>query len=169
MIVKSPTNSLKSTLRSSLLMAVSGALFVILWSNVQVANIVYLKKDLEQKANLSLFTRIVQQIEDYPGYISGETPVVFVGKPDSELKEIPGLEKFYKITGSDNKYVLGAAEQTYYRAYFSYILHNPANIADSVTWDKMQNDERVIGMSCYPKKESMSMIDNIMVIKLGEH
>lgn len=169
MIVKSPTNSLKSTLRSSLLMAVSGALFVILWSNVQVANIVYLKKDLEQKANLSLFTRIVQQIEDYPGYINGETPVVFVGKPDSELKEIPGLEKFYKITGSDNKYVLGAAEQTYYRAYFSYILHNPANIADSVTWDKMQNDERVIDVSCYPKKESMSMIDNIMVIKLGEH
>lgn len=169
MIVKSPTNSLKSALRSSLLMAVSGALLVILWSNTQVANIVYLKKDLEQKANLSLFTRIVQQIEDYPGYISGETPVVFVGKPDSELKEIPGLEKFYKITGSDNKYVLGAAEQTYYRAYFSYILHNPANIADSVTWDKIQNDERVIDMSCYPKKESMSMIDNIMVIKLGEH
>lgn len=142
--------------------------FIILWGNVQTANAAYLKKDLEQSANLSLFTRIIYQMESYDGYITGETPVVFVGKPDSLLDEIPGFERIYEITGNGSGYVLGAAECRFYQAYFDYILLNPAIMADSKTWSQMQTRDEVIAMPCYPEEGSVEIIDGVIVVKLGD-
>ncbi len=142
--------------------------FIILWGNVQTANAAYLKKDLEQDANLSLFTRIIYQMENCDGYVTGETPVVFVGKPDSLLDEIPGFERIYEIVGCDTGYVLGASLRGYYQAYFDYILLNPAIMADSETWSQMQTKDEVIAMPCYPEEGSVEIIDGIIVVKLGD-
>ena len=143
-------------------------ILVILSGNVQVANAAYLKKDLEAQANLSLFTRIIHQMENCEGYVTGETPVVFVGQPDTLLDTIPGFERTYEMTGSESWYVLGAASRGYYQAYFDYILLNPAIMADYETWSQMQTNEEVKAMPCYPQEGSVAIIDDVIVVKLGE-
>ena len=47
-------------------------------------------------------------------------------------------------------------------------LINPAIIADTQTWLRMQNDIRVAEMPCYPADGSMAIIDDILVVKMGE-
>ncbi len=148
--------------------AIISLVLVILCGNIQLANAAYLKKDLEEQANLSLFTRIVYQMEKSEGYVTGETPVVFVGKPDTLLDTIPGFERAYKMTGSDNWYVLGAASRRYYQAYFDYILLNPAIMAEQEIWSQMQTHEKMKDMPCYPQEGSIAIIDKVLVVKLGE-
>lgn len=143
-------------------------ILIVLWSNVQTANAVYLKKDLEQKANLSLFTRIVYRMEEQDGYITGKTPVVFVGRPDTLLDTIPGYERISSITGCWNEFALNSSSRDRYRSYFDYILLNPAIMAEQEKWDQMQNDTRVNDMPSYPKEGSIAFVDDILVIKMGE-
>ncbi|MFR6065975.1 MAG: glucosyltransferase domain-containing protein [Eubacterium sp.] len=147
---------------------VSILVIILLWSNVQSANTVYLKKDLENDANLSMFTRIVYDIENTENYVIGETNVVFVGVPEREIKDIEGFSRYTDIIGAGNTYVLGAAGRNYYVSYFENILANPTVIADENTWEKMQNDNIVKEMPCYPDEGSIQMIDGILVVKLGE-
>ncbi|MCD8376296.1 MAG: glucosyltransferase domain-containing protein [Oscillospiraceae bacterium] len=161
-------DTMKPIIKSGQRIVITVLVLIILWGNVQTANAAYLKKDLEQDANLSLFTRIVYRMESCDGYVTGETPVVFVGKPDSLLDGIPGFERIYTLTGSTSSYVLGAAGRRYYQAYFDYVLLNPAIIADSETWLQMQTDDEVAAMPCYPEEGSVAIIDGVIVVKLGE-
>ena len=141
---------------------------VVLWGNVQTANTAYLKKDLEQKANLSLFTRVVYQMENCDGYVTGETPVVFVGKPDALLDTIPGFEQIHKMTGCWHSFVLNSNARERYQAYFDYILLNPAIMADGETWSQMQDNDEVVNMPCYPAMGSVAIVDGVLVVKMGE-
>lgn len=143
-------------------------IFIILWGNVQTANAAYLKKNLEQEANLALFTRILYRMEEHEEYAVGVTPVVFVGEPSQMQKRIPGFEYCYKMIGSQYTYVLGAASKNFYQAYFDYILQTPVMIADSEIWDKVKENILVKEMPCYPEKDCMQMINDIFVVKLGE-
>ncbi len=159
-------DALKVNQRKRICSVLVGLVVVILWSNVQVANAAYLKKDIEQDANLSYFTRILYLMESYDGYITGETPVVFVGKPSTLLNEVPGFESVYGITGSSDYYVLPVSERSYYQAYFSYILLNSAVMADTDTWEMMQYNYEVYTMSSYPYDNCIKMIDGVLVVKL---
>ena len=141
---------------------------LVLWGNVQTANAAYLKKDLEQQANLSLFTRIVYQMERCDGYVTGETPVVFVGTPVALLDTVPGLEEIQDIIGCESPLTLFRNVRARYRAYFDYILLNPAVMADTEIWTKLQSDSTVAQMPCYPQEGCMAIIDGILVVKLGE-
>ena len=142
---------------------------VVLWGNVQTANAAYLKKDIEQQANLSLFTRVVDRMENYDGYVTGTTPVVFVGEPGSVLSTVPGFDPLYlNMTGCWTPFVVDQDKQIRYSAYFDYALLNPAVMADPNTWDRMHVDSRVTAMPCYPTEGSVAIIDGVMVVKLGE-
>ena len=141
---------------------------ISLWSNVQVANAVYLKKDLEAEASLSLFTRIVYQMEQVEGYVPGETPVVFVGDPDEQIEEGWGYGRISELTGASYTSVLGAALRTYYQRYFDYVLMNPAVMADAETWDEITANEIVADMPSYPESGSIQLIDGVLVVKLSE-
>lgn len=158
----------KPALMHGQLVVLSLLVFIVLWGNVQTANKAYLKKDLEYEANLSLFTRIVYQMECCEEYVTGETSVVFVGRPDSLLDPLPGFEELYEeMTGEWNTYVLGAAGRNYYQAYFDYVLMNPAVIADTDTWNEMQTNSEVDEMPCYPEEGSIAIVDGVLVVKLG--
>ena len=141
--------------------------FVLLYGNVQLSNSVYLKKDQEHDAYLSLMTRVVYKMEDHEAYNS-ETPVVFVGLSDQLLRAIPGFEKYSKITGVWSTDVLDSAERARYQAYFDYVLIKPMWLADDAVWNEMQSDPRVNAMPCYPNDGCIAVIDNVMVVKLGE-
>ena len=147
-------------------------LFALFFSNIQTANVVYTRKNLEQNAALSLMTRVLGRMEEREDYVPGETVVVFAGVSDQLQDRIPGFEATYDITGCEESSPIEKALTSYnyhvYAAYFRYILNNPAVLAESDVWNRMQQDERVRAMPCYPDSDCMQMLDGMLIVKLGD-
>lgn len=141
---------------------------VLLYSNVQVANAVYLKKDQEYDATLSYMTRVVSRLENFEGYDPWETTVVFVGTPKQMLEAIPGFERYYRMTGNWKTNTFKANERGRYRAYFDYVLVDQVLLAEEDVWNDMQTDHRVVEMPSYPEDGCIAMIDDVLVFKLGD-
>ncbi len=140
---------------------------VQLYGNVQVANAMYLKKDLEQDAFLSLMTRVVYEMEEYDHYEPGETPVVFVGLSEQMDDVISGFEKYRTITGMEQARMSDTRVNYRMQRYFDYVLSNPAVMADDAVWTSIQKAEEVLKMPCYPDDGCITMIDDVLVVKLG--
>ena len=154
-------------LRAGVRWVIPAMVLVLLYGNVQTANAVYLKKDLEQDAYLSYMTRVVYQMEQTEGYEPGNTPVVFVGLPEQEIPVIPGFERYRAITGADTPYVTELRTNTRAQRYFTYILSNPAVMADNGTWASIQADPRVEQMPSYPQEGCTALFDGVLVVKVG--
>lgn len=140
---------------------------VLLWGNVQTANAIYLKKDQQQDATLSLFTKVMTRVECTEDYIPGQTPVVFVGKPDAYIHRIPGFEFTTNLRGGIYITTLGSATRSFYSAYFRYVLLTPINLADQGVWNQIEADERTKEMPTYPQEGSIQMLDGVLVIKFN--
>lgn len=135
----------------------------VLWQHTVYANQVYMKKELDKSATISLATRIIDRVEQVEGYIPGETPVAFVGRLDrneylnhgrdefSELDHTVGLWSDYSAT-----YNLGR----YLTDYLNYPL-----AWDTVT-DFSQHAE-VQSMPAFPAVEGIQMVDGTVVVKLS--
>ena len=146
--------------------------FLLLFSNIQTANIIYTRKNLEQSAALSLMTRVLTQMDANPDYRSGETPLVLVGVSDELQKQIPGFEAYYDIVGCESANPIEKSTASYnyntYAAYFRYILNNPAVMADTEAWNRMQKDPRVAAMPSFPEEGCMQLLDGVFIVKMGE-
>lgn len=135
----------------------------VLWQHTVYANQVYMKKELDHSATISLATRIIDRVELMEGYVPGETPVVFVGRLDrntylnhgrdefAELDHTVGLWSDYSAT-----YNLGR----YLTDYLNYPL-----VWDTET-DFSQHEE-VLEMPVFPSADGIRMIDGTVVIKLS--
>lgn len=145
--------------------AIIALVLVLLLGNVQTANAMYLKKDLEQDAYLSVMTRVVYRMEETEGYVPGETPVVMVGLPQQINEVIPGFEAYRKPNGMWMSDVLNFGDAGHWSAYFKYILQNPAKI---VAGEHLYTDPRVEAMPCYPSPGCTELIDGTLVVKLSQ-
>lgn len=141
---------------------------VTLVSNVQGANAAYTAKRFIQDANLSLFTRIVSDVEDQKGYVPGQTPISILGGPDSSLKALPEQYEKYYTTGFEESYVIGSRSQIHYQCYFDYVLMNPGVIATKEQSEAMWEHPQVQAMPVYPCPGSVAMVDGIAVVKLSD-
>ena len=145
---------------------------LLLWSGVQTANAVYVKKDLEQDASLSLMTRVLGRIEARPDYEPGETPLVFVGADGALNPCVYGFEAYADITGAEHPNAVPFSQATYYYnaydAYFRYVLNTRARMADWHDWSALQLDDRVREMPAYPAEGCIRELDGMLVVKLGE-
>jgi len=142
--------------------------FIVLWQNVQTANTVYMKKNLVYEANLSLYTRILARIDEFEDYLPGETSVVFVGRPKQLNEVMAGFEVTDDILGADTTEVVWSEWPGYYQQYFKYVLINPIIMADYETIMEIKSTPEVGKMSCFPHKDCIKMIDDILVVKLGD-
>ena len=151
---------------------IAALVLLLLWGNVQTANAVYVKKDLEQDATLSLMTRVLGRVEAEPDYVPGETPLVFVGADETLNPMLYGFEAYYDITGADYPSAIPYSEGLYYynayAAYFRYVLNTKAAMADTATWRALQSDARVRAMPAYPAQGCLQSLDGVLVVKLGE-
>ena len=151
-----------------------GAVLVLtlLCANIQTANVVYTKKQLEQEGTRSLMTRVLMRLEEREDYVPGETPLVFAGVSDQLQEKIPGFEAYYDITGCEtaSPIVKSTASYNYniYAAYFRYLLNNPAVMADWELWNRMQEDPRVAELPTYPAEGCMQLVDGVMVVRMGK-
>lgn len=140
---------------------------LLLYGNVQFSNGMYLKKDMEYDAYLSLMTRVSYRMEAHPEYIPGETPVFFTGRADNLNPVIPGFKEYQNVIGMEFPDVIMGGKRIRYQRYFDYILGTPIKLASEDTWYALEADSRILEMSAYPGKDCISMIDGILVVKLG--
>ena len=147
-------------------------MLLLLCANIQTANVVYTKKQLEQEGTRSLMTRVLMRLEEREDYVPGETPLVFAGVSDQLQEKIPGFEAYYDITGCEtaSPIVKSTASYNYniYAAYFRYLLNNPAVMADWELWNRMQEDPRVAELPTYPAEGCMQLVDGVMVVRMGK-
>ncbi len=140
---------------------------VTLLGNVQMANCIYTAKRFVQNANLSLFTRIVADIEDMEDYVIGETPICFVGEPEYAMSPLPKQYRRYYTTGAKSSFAISTKNRDHYQCYFDHVLMNPGVIADNEVVYAMNNDPQVLAMPLYPQDGSIAMVDGVVVVKLG--
>ena len=119
----------------------------LIFSYIQTDNAVYVKKEVESKATLSLMTQIMAQVEQAEGYVPGETPVTFVGQVSEILQEVPGTEKVKGI----------------YQAYFDNVMLRDVTVVfDEGTAKK----EEVLRMPVYPRPGYVKLVDGVAVVRL---
>lgn len=141
----------------------------LLYGNVQFSNGMYLKKDIEYDAYLSVMTRVMDRIEETEGYVPGETPVVFVGLPKVLNPVEPGFKDYWNVTGMGKTDVIYTPSRSYYQAYIDYILGSSMILAEQDLWSSILQHESIKPMPCYPSKDCVAMIENTLVVKLGNY
>lgn len=132
----------------------------ILFSYIQTDNAVYVKKEVESKATLSLMTEVMTQIDQVEGYVPGETAVTFVGDISEVLGEIPGTDRVEGVSGCNKSTAITYRET--YQAYFDHVMLRNVK----VVFDETAKDETEIAkMPAYPQAGYVQLIDQIVVVK----
>lgn len=129
------------------------------------ANQIYLKKDLEYDATLSVMTRVVDRIEQVEGYIPGETPVEFLGDIlRSQLTMTrPAFAHLGSLTGTEENYAI-----TYADTFWMYLEDVMGYPIKRFRETKNEEQERVTDdMPCFPDKDSVQMVDGVVFVKLA--
>lgn len=156
-------NVTNTFIRKAFYILVTGCLVLVIAENVQTANSVYMKKDLEYQATLSYMTRVADRMEEQEDYVPGETPVMFIGENAVGNSKI-GFERYEIITGAGEN-----GSVTYYdtyKDYFKYVLARPISICYE---EELKNSQEVLEMSVFPKEGSVKMVDGVLVVKLEEN
>ena len=139
-----------------------------IYGNVRFSNGMYVKKNLEFDGYLSLMTRVVGRMEAVPGYQPGETPVVFIGLPQTFNQVIPGFKDYWNVTGMTGSSPIYTTEPSRLQAYFDYVMSLPVVMADGETQQRLLADESVRAMPCYPAEGFLAFYDGTLVVKLGD-
>ena len=141
------------------------AVLTLLFDRGIYANQIYLKKDLEYDATLSVMTRVVDRIEQVEGYIPGETPVEFLG--DIQRSKLamtrPAFAHLGSLTGTEENYAI-----TYGDTFWMYLEDVMGYPIKRFRETKNEEQERVTDdMPCFPDKDSVQMVDGVVFVKLA--
>lgn len=141
-------------------------ILVILWSNVETSNVIYVKKHLEREATLSKMTRVVDRIEQTENYDPGETEVIILGIPENRC--IDGLEKLHAITGTWDTTPISS--EHFYQNYFKYVQQIPIRLLDYL--EDGERYEQILetckDMPIFPAEDSIRWVDGSLVVKMSE-
>lgn len=140
------------------------AVLTLLFDRGIYANQIYLKKDLEYDATLSVMTRVVDRNEQVEGYIPGETPVKFLG--DIQRSQLamtrPAFAHLGSLTGTEENYAI-----TYGDTFWMYLEDVMGYPIKRFRETKNEEQERVTDdMPCFPDKDSVQMVDGVVFVKL---
>lgn len=140
------------------------AVLTLLFDRGIYANQMYLKKNLEYDATLSVMTRVVDRIEQVEGYIPGETPVEFLG--DIQRSQLamtrPAFAHLGGLTGTEKNYAI-----TYANTFWMYLEDVMGYPIKRFRETKNEEQERVTDdMPCFPDKDSVQMVDGVVFVKL---
>lgn len=133
----------------------------IIFSYIQTDNAVYVKKEVESRATLSLMTEIMAQVDRTEGYLPGTTPVTFVGEVAGIVEEVPGTERVKGVSGCNKSSAI-----TYpgtYQAYFDNVMLRDVNV---VFEEGTESKEEVGQMPAYPQPGYVKLVDGVVVVRL---
>lgn len=131
------------------------------------SNEIYLKKDLENKSTLSLYTRVLDRIEKLDGYQVGETKLAFIGTiKESDMNyEIDGFD--YSGIGINNSFSAITYEKT--ASYFKYYLGFNGDILTKEESMQYANDQDINKLLPFPNQNCVVLKDGIVFIKFSNN
>lgn len=166
LVLLSQIDNIKHIVLKSVLGLVCICISVLIYDNCLYSNQIYLKKDLEDKSTLFAITRIIDRVEQTDGYILGETPIAIVGSLNTSEYGVRRDGFDYTGTGLGNTYAVTYGEV--YRTYISKYLNYPAEIISSEKEiEELEKNEEIRNMPFFPAKDSVKLIDGIIVVKLS--
>lgn len=132
-----------------------------------LAPALYVKRDLELQSTLSVMTRVLERVEETPGYAVGETPVVILGYlPSSKVAMVrPGFEEISRYQGMRSTYA-DAYERShawYLRSLLGWNI-NLVSWEEAGDWQKTELAERI---PLFPAEGCVQIIDGIMFVRLS--
>lgn len=159
---------------------------VTIVNGIYVANIAYMKAYAIYESAISLTNRIVDRIEATPGYVSGETRVLFVG--DIKNNYAPyryGFEVTDSITGIgryswDTSLTYNFVLSTYIEQQLGIqmIFLNPTKSIytdtaqelleeSNVSW-AAESEKIINGLEAFPSQNCIYLRDDVLIIKLSD-
>ncbi|MBP3892224.1 MAG: glucosyltransferase domain-containing protein [Solobacterium sp.] len=138
----------------------------MLFDAIVYANDSYLKKELENRKTAAVMNRILMRIEENENYVPNETPIVFIGK----LYENPYFSKYKDLdySGAGIRYTSSITYYDTYKRYLNIQMNYGIKILDETTAKEYAVKEEVKQMPCFPDKDSIQYIDDVLVIKISE-
>lgn len=143
------------------------ALSFIVWGNVVFANTLYLRKNLEAQATLSVMTRLLGTIESVEGYKPGETSVVLVG----DLNKSSVRQFRYGYPSLHTLMDYNTFSMTYpesYADYFHFVLGYPLNFMYQNVSSRYAKMDEVLAMPSFPSPGCAKMVRDTLVVRLSE-
>ncbi len=143
------------------------ALSFIVWGNVVFANTLYLRKNLEAQATLSVMTRLLGTIESVEGYKPGETSIVLVGDLNkSSVRQVRSGYPSLRTLLDYNTFSVTYPES--YADYFHFVLGYPLNFMYPDVSSRYAKMEEVLSMPSFPSLGCAKMIGDTLVVRLSE-
>ena len=138
--------------------------FAILTKNIQLANAVYVKKQLVQETTQFNYTRLISRIEQEESYKYGETTVVIVGSLADINNNLLDFGEVNKVLGSNfnSQATYIGAYQSYFRIYLEYDINliEYSNIKNEKYDSALENIEK------FPNKNCVLAMDGMIFIKI---
>lgn len=138
---------------------------VMVYDNCLFANEISLKKQMENDATLSAFTRIIDRMEQTEGYVPGQTPVAILGLLNNS--DISASRPGFRNEETGLWFNFSTSHPASHRAYLSYYLGYPADFVTGQALEDLKENPQIIQMPAFPAAGSIQMVDGVMVIKLS--
>ncbi len=147
---------------------VSVLLLVLVANSIIFSNSVYIKKYLDDKATLSVVTRILYHMESFDDFDQKTTPVCFVGSLFTNKDILAGrsiikdLNKF-EHTGIFSNFSITGIPNRYFRNILNYKIQDC-----DLDRKQLQEIADANHMQAFPKTSSVKLIDGRMMVKLSD-
>ena len=147
--------------------AIAAAFGVLFLGSVVFSNQVYLKKNLEFEASLSLTSRIIQRAEETEGYRPGFTPVAIIGTPEESVYSVPrkGFEHLAALKAASANHAVTNEDEMIW--YCWEVLGYPASFVSSYELSQLKENEVVKAMPVFPAERCCAFIGDTLVIRLN--
>ena len=138
---------------------------VILFDSCIYAQTIYLEKQMDNDATLSLMTRFLSRAEQTQGYELGQTPIAIVGR--LRFSQLHTQREGMPSPAIGMGYSYATTYFETYEKYISYYLGYPAQFLKGPALLELEETEAVQNMPEFPHPDSMQMVDGVLVVKFS--
>lgn len=127
-----------------------------------LSNILYFNVEQKFEKTYSLGIRLVDRIEQCDEYYTG-MHVAFIGEISDDYYPPTSLTSEYTITGTEGNFIYFDPYhyESFFRNYFNFTITS-ATEQEKI---ELQNTDEFINMKQWPNKDSVKVINNILVVK----
>ena len=143
------------------------AFSILFLGHAVFSNQVYLKKNLEYEATLSVMTRVLDRIEHTDGYTPGYTPVALVGTLEESTLSMAhqGFEHLAVLDAAASNYATTSYEENIW--YIWEVMGYPLNFISSHEQALLEQTSTVENMPAFPEEGCCLFVGDTLVIKLS--
>ena len=140
---------------------------ILIFNSVIIANVSYHNLNMAYQKSYGTLIRIVDRIEQTEGTENCDTVAILGYLPDSEAYSVNMPPD---ITGTTEGYILRADDETVSQSVVCSAINDYCgkNYKFVAGKEKEIISNKASSLDCWPAKDSIAVIDNVIVIKLGD-